>query len=365
MRSRGFVSKNLIRRFLWAGVLFCALPLLAGPQRPPTRPGPPESIRRGGSRAAEYIDVAEFARRFGLRLQWTKPGERLVLTAEGLRLELEADSREIEVGGTRVFLGMPVRPARGGLRFSRIDAEELLTPLVRPGYGEKRIPDSRLIVIDPGHGGPDQGTSNARLRLNEKAMTLDVSMRLKRVLETRGYQVLLTRSDDRQLLPNKRADLQERAAIANRAGADLFVSIHFNAVPNDTTTQGAEVFVFTPQFLRSTDAWSRASADDTENEASPINAHNHWNFLLAHKVHRRLLLQLRAEDRGQKLAHFGVLRKLKCPGILVEAGFLSNDTEARRISTPAYRQQIAESIAAGIQDYTATLDRLRAAAKAP
>ncbi|WP_404425764.1 N-acetylmuramoyl-L-alanine amidase [Nibricoccus sp. IMCC34717] len=365
MRSLRFVSKNLIRRFLWAGVLFCVVSLEAGPQRPPTRPGPPDSIRRGPDRSAEYIDVADFARRFGLRLQWTKPGERLVLTAEGLRLELEADSREIEVGGARVFLGMPVRGARGGLRISRIDAEELLPPLVRPGYGEKRVPDGRVIVIDPGHGGPDQGTSNPRLRINEKTMTLDVSLRLKRVLESKGFRVILTRSDDRQLLPNKRADLQERAAIANRAGADLFVSVHFNAVPNDPRTKGAEVYAFTPQFQRSTDAWSRPSADDTEDEASPVNAHNHWNFLLAHKIHRRLLLQLRAEDRGQKLAHFGVLRKLQCPGILVEAGFLSNDAEARRIGTPEYRQQIAHAIAAGIQDYTATLDRLRSATKTP
>lgn len=358
-------AQPVLRRwFSWAVLLLGAgsFPLWAAPPKSaPTRPSPPSSLARAKvDRSDEYVDLLDVARRFGLKPQWLKPGKRIVLSQGTLQFEFEADSREIEARGVRVFLGQPVRATRSGLTVGRIDAETLLPALIRPGYGEKKVPDGKIIVIDPGHGGPDQGTQNTKLALREKVLTLDVSLRLKKVLEAAGYKVLLTRSTDKQLLANKRADLQERAAIANRAGADLFISIHFNSVPNDTRTNGAEIYTFTPQYQRSTDSWSRAGADDTEKDASPINAYDHWNAYLANAIHRRVLSGLKVDDRGQKLAHFGVLRQLKCPGVLVEAGFLSNQSEARQIATPAYRQRIADSIAAGIRDYTTTLASLRA-----
>ena len=101
-------------------------------------------------------------------------------------------------------------------------------------------------------------------------------------------------------------------------------------------------------------------ADDTESEVAPGNDFDAWNALLAHSIHRELLSGLKTLDRGKKIGHLGVLRGLKCPGVLVESGFLSNDEEAARIATPAYRQEIAVALAAGINGYANQVDALRA-----
>jgi N-acetylmuramoyl-L-alanine amidase len=83
----------------------------------------------------------------------------------------------------------------------------------------------------------------------------------------------------------------------------------------------------------------------------PVNRFDHWSVVLAQAIHRRFVVDLDAFDRGKKIAHWGVLRQLNCPGVLIECGFLTSPTEARKIATPAYRQKLAEAIATGIRDY--------------
>ena len=173
------------------------------------------------------------------------------------------------------------------------------------------------------------------------------------LLEAEGFRVLFSRDDDSFVA------LPQRAAAARAAKADVFVSIHFNALPRDTRTSGVEVYTFAPRFQRSTNAWSAGEKDDTEDYASPGNRHDHWNVVLAHSLHRRFVNDLKSADRGKKLMHLAVLRPLECPGVLVECGFLSSDAEARKIATPAHRQQIAAAVAAGIRDYAAVLPRAK------
>lgn len=96
----------------------------------------------------------------------------------------------------------------------------------------------------------------------------------------------------------------------------------------------------------------------------PVNRFDQWSVVLAQSVHRRLVIDLNATDRGRKLAHWGMLRGLDCPGILVECGFLTSAAEAKKIATAAYRQRIAEALAAGIRDYVATVERTRPKASA-
>jgi N-acetylmuramoyl-L-alanine amidase len=93
-----------------------------------------------------------------------------------------------------------------------------------------------------------------------------------------------------------------------------------------------------------------------------VNAFDHWSMVLAQPLHRALLADLKASDRGKKLMHLKALRPLRCPGVLVECGFLTSDVEVRKIATPAYRQKIAEALLAGIRDYAATLEGLPAKA---
>ena len=302
----------------------------------------------------EYTGLKEIASRLGLKATWDAATRKAVLSDQTRRLELEADSREARINGLRVFLGFPAALRRGQLEVSRIDFDTCLVPLLKPALIQRVPSRPRVIALDPGHGGVDQGTQNARLGLKEKEFTLDVSRRLKALLERKGYTVVLTRNTDERL------DLQSRAIIANRANADVFVSIHFNALPNDQKTRGTEIFTFAPAHQRSTNAWSLGASDDTEHEAAPGNRYDAANAMLAHALHRELLEGLQTFDRGKKIGHLGVLRGLNCPGVLVESGFLSNDEEAKKIATPAYRQDIAEALAAGIADYAAIVATLHA-----
>lgn len=312
----------------------------------------PKSLRLSG---IDYVSAVEFGAGFGLKAEKAEAGKKLTLKSIWTTIELEADSRDARLNGLRVFLGSAPRAYRGELFVGRIDAEKLLTPLLLAGDGQKTVPALRTIVIDPGHGGRDPGKENRRLHVDEKTMALDTAVRLQRILESMGYRVLLTRTDDRHLGPDKVSDLLQRNLIARQAGADLFISLHYNAVGGDAQkVTGVEVYTLTPQFQYST-ADPERDDDKGAAEFNKGNAFDHWNILLGYHVHRRMIEELRAADRGLKRARWAVLRHAECPSILIEAGFLSNDAETRRIATPAYRQKIAEAIAHGVQAYGSVL----------
>lgn len=349
---------NLLR--FWLPVLLSSTVAFAQTARkPPTRPGgqsstPPIAAVPAPAPATDnarpfpgYVSINDVAAAHGLSLAWMEPQKRVVLTSAEHRVEIEAGSRDSRVDGLRVFLGDPARLVDGQIQISRVDAERLLPGLLKPSAAER--PQLRVIAIDAGHGGTDTGTRNAALGLIEKEFALDVSQRLRQKLEALGYRVVMTRETDIDVA------LGARAIIANSADADLFVSIHFNSVGGDGRTRGAEVFTFAPQYQRSTNAWGKGQVDDTEVHPAPVNRFDTMSASAAHAIHAELIRQLGADDRGQKIAHWGVLRPLACPGVLVEAGFLSNDAEGRKIASPEYRQKIADAIAEGIATYAVRL----------
>lgn len=298
----------------------------------------------------DYVKLSDVATRLGLKLAKYERGRRVVLTSATARAEIEADTRDITVNGVRVFLGDKTEDASGELYVSRVDYERCLAPLLKPGAGpgSTPLPAGKLVVLDPGHGGKDNGTSK-----NEKVYALDVALRAKKLLEASGFRVVMTRSEDVYLT------LAQRPAVAQASKADLFVSIHFNALARDTKTSGVEVYTFPPQHQRGTNAWSPGERDNAEDDDSPVNRYDYWSSALAHAIHRRFVRDLKTFDRGKKLMHLGVLRSLKCPGVLVECGFLTSDVEAGKIATPAYREKLAQAVAAGIRDYAATLEAAR------
>jgi N-acetylmuramoyl-L-alanine amidase len=340
----------------WTRILLVALflPALgavlleaAPPKTAPVRPAASSTVKIGG---VDYVDVSEFGRRFGLKAAWMKPGERLVLKNETQRVELAVDSRESQVNGLRVMLSDPVRRHKKSLRVSRIDAERFLAPILQPGHGQSTIPPLKVIALDPGHGGKDSGKVNERLKAYEKTFALDLAVRLKKLLEAQGYRVIMTRTED------KFVEIADRPEIARRAGADLFLSLHFNSAPVAVT--GVEVFSMTPQYQFSTDDPSRTDLAGSR-VFNPGNASDHWNTVLGYKIHRALLRELKVPDRGHKRQRWGVLRLASCPAVLIEGGYLSNDGETKKIASPAYRQQMAEAIADGVRAYAAELAAAR------
>ena len=349
MRTR---KKRFLAAVLTAGL--AAVALAQSPHSLPTRYPPTRAATAGnGVRidGVDYVPVAELQRRCGLNASWAQKDERLLLKNERWQIELGVDSREAQINGRRLLLGVPCRTSHRVFYVSRIDVEKIIGPILLPGYQQSSVPDLKVITIDPGHGGVDNGTANKRLGLLEKTMAFDVATRLAKLLRAEGYKIMLTRETDTKI------ELPIRAAMANTAGADLFLSIHFNSLEADTKTNGTEIFTFAPAEFRSTDSWSRKT-DDSEKEPSPVNKYDHWNSVLGYAMQHEMLDSLKTFDRGKKIAHWGVLKPLNCPGVLIESGFLSNPEEARKISTPEYRQQIAEAIARGVQNYAATLSAL-------
>lgn len=368
---------------LWLGVVvgFAACTAPAQPAPPPAKGETPPAtkaaeapVRAAPTRPAhlwpvtkvqgvEWVKVTDVAAHYGLKAAWSKPDrERTLSDARGVRFRFEANQRDCYLDGVRVFLGRPVLLHQRELWVTRLDVIKTVAPLLRPEDHVAHLPAAppKVIVLDAGHGGNDPGKQNFKLKLDEKDMTLDVVLRLRKELELRGYTVRLTREKDERLAPEQRADLDRRAAVSKDAKADLFLSIHFNAVDPAVAARvtGTETYVLTPQFQ-----WSSTdnSGDALTNTAFPANRQDIANAVLGYHLHRAMLAGLKTSDRGFKRGRLRVLLLPECPAALLEAAYLSNDAEAARVGTPEFRQQIAESIADGVQTYAATLAALRPA----
>jgi N-acetylmuramoyl-L-alanine amidase len=218
------------------------------------------------------------------------------------------------------------------------------------------------VVIDPGHGGHDQGTAGAN-GLTEKDLVLDVALRLGKLVEEKmGSEVIFTRSDD-TFIP-----LQERTAIANRKKADLFISIHANSSPVPRVA-GIETYYL--NFTSSADALDVAMRENASSDKSVYELQDLVQTIAKHdKVEesRSMALEVQsalqsfevrnnpaAKDRGVRKAPFVVLIGAQMPSILAEIGFLSNTRDQALLNKPEYRQKLAEALYKGIFKYSQTL----------
>jgi N-acetylmuramoyl-L-alanine amidase len=216
----------------------------------------------------------------------------------------------------------------------------------------------RKIALDAGHGGISEGTRTP-LGLLEKDLTLDIVRRLRELLlDQHAFDVVLTRQDDREV------SLADRAAIANRQGADIFVSVHVNWI-EDRTARGVETYFLGPTndpFLNRLAARenhdSGYSMADMRQLLDGIYAgvRQDKSRQLAEMVQQALFRSLgkvnpRIADRGVKSAPFLVLLSTRMPAILAEVSCLSNAEEARLLARPLYRQYIAEALAGGLRAY--------------
>lgn len=284
-----------------------------------------------------FAGISEQAKRLGALAKQVE-GDRWQVTLGEHTLTLTETSRKAELDDTVLFLSEPFNLRKGVFALSDSDFEKTLVPAMMPVKGALR---SGVIVIDPGHGGAERGTRNDSMKLLEKDLNLDVSLRLQALLEALGYKVVLTRYDDR-LVP-----LEERTKIANHSNAGVFVSVHFNAALNPDAL-GLETYVLTPPGAISTND-QEPGADA---QVWPGNAFDALNFDLGFQTHKRLVDDLQRVDRGFKRARFKVLKGLECPGILVECGFLSHSKEVLLLNTPVYRQKLAESLAKSLDAFT-------------
>ena len=292
-----------------------------------------------------YVRLSEWARWQGLGWRWLKRDESLQLTNRTTRLQFAVDSREARVNGLQVWLLYPLASRDGDLYLSQLDADVTIRPLLLPGRQEsgRKI---RTICLDAGHGGKDPG--NRLPGRQEKDYTLRLAFELRDQLKQAGFKVVLTRSSDEFI------ELSERPERARRAGADLFVSLHFNATESGRAeARGAEVYCLTPAGAASTNARGEGARPG----AFPGNRSNGRNLLLAYQIQKSLVRTLQTEDRGVRRARFEVLREATMPAVLIEAGFLSHPEEGRKIFTAEYRQPMARAIVQRIQSYKKSVER--------
>jgi N-acetylmuramoyl-L-alanine amidase len=259
------------------------------------------------------------------------------------------------VGNQRIDLG----PTQAGLTITVGTAET--TDLTRIGYGNtggaplvasavspepaptegpwKFGPapgtNSRLIVIDPGHGGDDTGA--AHNGLVEKNLTFDIAQRLRALLIAQGWDVRMTRTSDVDPVsvdnlakmradgrpnPDDRAYLQTRCDVANLAGARLFISIHVNSAPV-TSASGTTFYWYKPQ--------DAAFAQALERAVIPLAG---------------------TQDDGARHENFYVVRHTTMPAVLIETAFLTNPGDVALLRAPAFLQSLAQGIANGVKGYT-------------
>lgn len=255
------------------------------------------------------------------------PGGRMALRGKGLLAQWD---------GAEVHLGFTPQLQGGQLYLHRLDLRKTLTPLLL----ESRLgalTGAPVVLLDPGHGGEDPGTLSVQGGLHEKSLALDWATRLQKLLLAAGWKAYLTRTNDTYI------SIPDRIAMADRLNAAAFISLHFNSAAPNKALSGVETYCLTP--TGSASHLTRGFFDGPE-QAFPNNAFDLENFQLACRVHRALVGMDGAKDRGVRRARFlGVLRTQNRPAILVEAGYLSNPEEARRIAEPGYRQLLAEAVA--------------------
>ncbi len=222
---------------------------------------------------------------------------------------------------------------------------------------------ARRIVIDAGHGGHDPGTSG-RGGLQEKDLVLDVALRLDRLVRQElGADVILTRSTD-VFIP-----LEERTAIANSRGADLFLSIHANASRN-SRARGIETYFLNfaqnphaEAVAARENAISPATLKDLQNlvKAITLNSKIDESRDFASAVQEHMVAGVRAQhavpDRGVHTAPFYVLIGANMPAVLAEIAFVTNPEDEARLKSSEYRELLARSLLRGVKSYLEALNR--------
>ncbi len=199
---------------------------------------------------------------------------------------------------------------------SRVSASTPPAPMSYPSPSPMRARDGRrVVVIDPGHGGGDPGAVGIG-GIQEKEIVMDISRQVATILEQNGVQAVMSRQDDREI------ELAPRVQLANRVNADIFVSIHANAIDmSRPDVNGIETYYY-------------ASGER-----------------LAQTIHNSLLQGTGARDRRVRQSRFYVLRHTSMPAVLLEVGFVTGAEDAPRLANAAYRTQLAQAIARGVLQY--------------
>lgn len=281
-------------------------------------------------------------------------------------LRTSAVSSVATSGGVVVPAGPPRASAETTRASTSVLPESTRTPVRKPPASKPL--QRKLVVIDAGHGGPDNGMTGPIGNspwFVEKNVTLSVAQKLATVLHARGYDILMTRTTDTLIA------LADRGKIANNNHGDVFISIHVNA-PGYNTAKAARERGFETYFLAEAKTEDERRVQDMENESvkfetganapkgDPLsfiitdmaqNEHLRESSDLAQTIQNGLIEVHPGPNRGVQQANFAVLRGSYMPAVLIEIGFGSNQSEATYLSDDANQRALARNIASSVIDY--------------
>jgi N-acetylmuramoyl-L-alanine amidase len=262
--------------------------------------------------------------------------ETYSLATPGGQAIFQPGSQCVRWEGVNIWLGFAPRYLQGQPHVHAMDMHKTLDPLLAPTPPPTA---GRVIVVDPGHGGADGGTQGNKQQI-EKHLAMDWALRLRPLLQSNGWVVHLTRTNDSDV------SLSNRVAQADCVAASLFLSLHFNGLSTDARHSGIEVFCTTPRGLPSS---VKRNGEDNLEADFPNNGFDPQNLRYAVRLQRELVAATQAADGGVRRARFmAVLRGQSRPAVLIEGGFLSNPQEAQRVASPAYRQTLATAVARAV-----------------
>ncbi len=267
---------------------------------------------------AQTLTIYELAGLLGLRVSESKPTHvRLKNSANTVMLFTVTDGR-VYVNTKPVGTIGAIEKTNRGIRVSKSLVAQIRPALHKPASSPlvRVNGSSRCIVIDAGHGGKDPGATSV-LGGYEKTINLAVARKVASLLSRRGFKVRMTRTSDTY------PELEERAAIANRLRADLFVSIHSDSFPK-SSRRGYTMYV-----------------------AKSASRHS---FRAAGAI-ARSMSRTGLGSHGTQTANYKVLVGTRGPAVLVEMGYLTNRKEAALLRSRSFQTRIAEAIADGISDY--------------
>ena len=300
----------------------------------------------------------------GVAMQYEPLLHTVYLSKDNKTVNLRAGDNLVLVNDNIVHLNFPVDIYQGTIVVPRQFKEQVFDLLFKqPAFVHRRGAEKiklTKVIIDAGHGGNDPGAIG-KSGLREKDVNLDIAKRLSNLLKVEGVQAVLTRSSDK-FIP-----LSSRVSIANKSGADLFISVHSNAA-RSRSLNGFEVYYVAPSVSDAKRAalTARSTSLNLKNAIFASNAQELrtilWDMIYANSRAESIELSktlckvmdatIDANILGVKNARFQVLKGIRMPGVLIEVGFVSNLNEERLLRTDAYRQKLVQGIVESLRDYS-------------
>ena len=322
----------------------------------------------------DYLSLARICDFYGIDYKYDSFARTATIRKGSTLIALRAEGEKALINGEMIKIDKPAVLIGNVLYVPMPFIKNNLGPLI--GYippakipaeaqGPKRF-TIKSIVLDPGHGGNDPGALGRRSRLREKELTLRLARKLRTILEDAGIKIVMTRDSD-VFIP-----LPKRSEIANRSGADLFVSVHINA-SRSRSLRGFECYYLsnaTDDNARALEAFEDGSLkmDETASaEHSRSLDKTLWDMTLtenrlesgelAGSICSSINESFAMGDRGVRTARFYVLKHTNIPAVLIEAGYISNKYEELKLKDPEFLDRIADSVAQGILRYKKEYER--------